>query len=122
MTSFVRRTVAIAAVALVPASAYAAFHNHLVKSAPLTGETVSAPKEITLWFAEKPEVAFSTVDLVAADSSHVAVGKLGALASDTLAVTVPVTGAVKAGEYSVSWKTAGKDGHSVRGKYKFTVK
>ena len=47
---------------------------------------------------------------------------VAAVPSDTLAIVAPVTGALKAGEYSVSWKTAGKDGHAVRGKYKFSVK
>lgn len=117
----IRRSLAVAALAVLPATAWA-FHNHLVKSAPLTGETVSSPKAITLWFAEKPELAFSSIELSGADAATVPLGKVAPVAGDSLAIAAPVTGALKPGAYTVNWKTAGKDGHQIRGKFGFTVK
>ena len=123
MSRTVRSLAALALVVAIPATAWGVrFHNHLVKSAPLTGETVAAPKTITLWFAEKPELPASTIALLAADSSTIATGKLSAPAGETNAIATTVDKALAAGTYTVQWKTAGSDGHPARGKYSFTVK
>lgn len=99
-----------------------AFHNHLTKSQPADQEELAAaPTSIRLWFAEKPELRFTSITLHRADQSKVAVGKAKAT-DDTLSVSFDVTEPLGAGTYTVAWRTAGRDGHAVRGKYGFSVK
>lgn len=121
--TLLRRTILAAALAaaLVPPAA-ALVHNHLLKSLPAKDETVAAPKAISLWFAEKPEPAVSGITLKAADSSTVKLGAVAELAGEKNAITAPIEGALKPGAYVVQYRTAGTDGHPLRGSYGFTVK
>jgi methionine-rich copper-binding protein CopC len=109
---------AVAALAFAPL--LTAVHTHLVKAEPGVDSTITAaPKQVRLWFNEKPEVALSSATLMKADHSPVAVVKLGAT-DDTLSVAgaVPVT--LEPGKYMVMWRTSSDDGHAVRGMYFFT--
>ena len=98
------------------------FHNHLEKSTPAADSTVAgSPKEIRLWFSEKVEPRFSSISVQTADSVKVEIGKARATDSPkSIVADVPTT--LAAGKYLVSWRTAGDDGHAVRGKFSFTVK
>jgi hypothetical protein len=97
------------------------FHNKLDKSAPAAAEQLAAPpKQIRLWFHERPEPALTSIAVVGTDSTKVATGKVQPT-DDPLSVTAPVTGTMKAGRYIVRWKTSGKDGHVIKGSYTFTV-
>jgi len=97
-----------------------AFHNHLTKSCPAANEDVASPKVIRLWFSEKPEPSFSSITLMTADSTKIPTSKARAT-DDTLSVAFEVPSTLAPGKYVVAWRTAGKDGHAVRGKYGFTV-
>lgn len=98
------------------------FHNRLTKSLPEKDEVITqAPKTIQLWFAEEPELVLSSITLKGADDAKVALGKLRK-AEDPKSVSAPVTGSVSPGTFTVEWKTSGKDGHVIRGKYSFTLK
>jgi hypothetical protein len=120
MTRSILRLAALAA--LVAGSAgFGLFHNKLVKSTPAKDATVTAPKEIRLWFAEKAEPGLSSITVVGADSSKVATGKVKAT-DDPLSIAVDVTGPIKAGSYVVRWRTSGADGHVIRGSFPFKVK
>jgi methionine-rich copper-binding protein CopC len=111
--------IGIAALALLTTAF--AMHLRLVKSAPQAGEVVSTlPSEIRLWFSQKPEVSLTTVQLLREDSTAVALGKL-VRTEDTLSVKVPLTGALLPGTYIVSWRSVSKDGHAVRGSYRFNM-
>jgi methionine-rich copper-binding protein CopC len=100
--------------------ANAAVHTHLVKAEPGVDSTVTvAPKQIRLWFNEAPEVALSAATLLKADNSPVATVKMAAT-DDSLSVSGTIPVALEAGTYQVLWRTGSKDGHAVRGKYKFT--
>ena len=37
-------------------------------------------------------------------------------------IIVPVVGAVRSATYTISWRTAGEDGHAMKGSYVFRVK
>ena len=114
--------VALAAVALaLPLAAGAALHNRLAKSVPAADETVAPPKEVRLWFTEKVEPKFSSITVMGTDSAKVETTKAIAT-DDPKSIKVDLTGAMAAGAYQVTWRTAGDDGHAVRGKYTFTVK
>src|SRR5262249_37580220 len=110
-----------ALLSVLTAGAAVAFHNHLTKSVPAADQKVTAPpKEIRLWFAEKPDPRFSNVTLLTADSTKIPTSKARST-DDPLSVAVDLTATLAPGKYTVSWRTAGDDGHAVRGKYGFTV-
>ena len=97
------------------------FHNHLVKSTPTTGEKLgSSPADIRLWFNERPEIAFTSVTLLKADSTKIVTIKAVATA-DSMSVSAPLPQPLPAGSYLVTWRTASRDGHAIRGTYGFTI-
>ncbi len=96
-------------------------HTHLEKADPaIDGTITETPKQVRLWFNEKPEVALSGATLMKEDHSPVAVVKMAAT-DDTLSVAGPVPVKLEPGKYMVMWKTGSADGHVVRGMYLFTV-
>lgn len=117
MTLTTRLSLLAAAAALLTGM----FHNHLVKAAPAAGDTLSAsPAEIRLWFSERPEIPFTSVTLLRADSSKIVTIKAAAT-SDSMAVAAPLPAALPSGKYLVSWRTASRDGHAIRGTYGFSI-
>jgi len=125
MRSFpVPRSVARAAALIALAiglTGFTFFHNKLEKSAPAADEQLAAaPKQIQLWFHEKPEPALTSIAVVGADSTKVATGKVHPT-DNPLSVAAPVTGAMAPGTYIVRWKTSGKDGHVIKGTFTFRI-
>ena len=109
--------------AVTAAPAGARLHTRLTKSNPAADSTVAAaPKVIELWWNEKPEASLTTivVQSAAADSAKVTLGKVRSSA-DMMGVAADVAGPVAPGKYVVKWKTAGKDGHAVRGTFNFSI-
>lgn len=97
-----------------------AFHAVLVKAIPAVDATVAvAPTELTLWFNERPDASLSNIRLIASDSSVVLVSGTHAVA-DSMALMTVVRGPLTPGKYTVTYRTAGPDGHVMRGSYKFT--
>lgn len=97
------------------------FHNHLVKSLPAAGDTLAAsPQEIRLWFNEKPAIRFTSVTLLTADSTKIVTIKAVAT-GDSLAAAAPLPTPLVPGTYLITWRTAGTDGHAIRGTYRFTI-
>ena len=97
-----------------------AFHAVLVKAVPAVDGTVAtAPTELTLWFNERPDPSLSNIRLLAPDSSVVLVSGTHAVA-DSMALMTVVRGPLTPGMYTVTYRTAGPDGHVMRGSYKFT--
>ena len=97
------------------------FHNHLVKATPAAGDTLGAsPAEIRLWFNERPEIPFTSVTLLRADSTKIVTIKVTAT-SDSMAVAAPLPAPLPPGNYLVSWRTASRDGHAIRGTYGFSI-
>ncbi len=96
------------------------FHTHLTGSVPATNAVVrSAPAEIRLTFSGRPELPLTSVKLFRADSSAVALPHV-AKGPDTLTVAAKVPAGLTPGLYVVVWRTASRDGHVVRGSYRFT--
>jgi methionine-rich copper-binding protein CopC len=109
----------LAAMAAAPAMA---FHNHLEKSTPAENETVAtSPKEIRLWFAEKIDPKFSSITLMKADSTKIEIAKAHGT-DDPKSIAAEVTTTLASGRYLIRWRTAGDDGHAVRGTFGFAVK
>jgi methionine-rich copper-binding protein CopC len=116
-----KRVFTYAALGAVTVFGTAMFHNHLVKSAPTAGEQlVAPPKEVRLWFNERPEIAFTSVTLLTADSVKLVTIKAVAT-EDSMAVAAPIATPLKPGTYLVTWRTASRDGHAIRGTYRFSI-
>ncbi|NOT08206.1 MAG: copper resistance protein CopC [Gemmatimonadales bacterium] len=97
------------------------FHNHLVKSVPSAGDKVSSsPKEVRLWFNERPEVPFTSVTLLKGDSTKIVTIKAVAT-EDSMAVSAPLSSPLGPGSYLITWRTASRDGHAIRGTFGFTI-
>jgi methionine-rich copper-binding protein CopC len=97
------------------------FHNHLVKSTPGAGDTLRAsPGEIRLWFNERPEIAFTSVTLLHADSTKIVTIKATAT-PDSMEVAAPLPAPLAPGSYLITWRTASRDGHAIRGTYGFSI-
>ena len=113
------RRIAVAAfVALLPAAALA--HAMLVRASPRVGSTVTAaPKELTLWFTEKLEPAFSSAEVRNAQGV-VQSGKAHVDGSDRTELHVPLK-ALPPGTYAVSWHVLSVDTHRTQGTFSFTM-
>jgi methionine-rich copper-binding protein CopC len=110
-----------AALGAIVALGTAMVHNHLVKSTPAEGEKLAiSPKEVRLWFNERPEIPFTSVTLMRADSTKVATIKAMATA-DSMVASAPLAQQLPAGKYLVAWRTASSDGHAIRGMFGFTI-
>lgn len=117
-----RTVMAAAALAIGLAAPAIAWHNHLTKSVPEADQQLDeSPKEVRLWFSEKVDPKFSSVTLTKSDSTKVAVSKVQPT-DDAKSILVTVTEPLASGKYLVRWRTAGDDGHAVRGTFSFTVK
>ena len=121
MYRILRRAVVPMFVATVAVASLAwAFHAALVKAIPAVDATVAAaPTELTLWFNERPDASLSNIRLLAPDSSVILVSGTHAIA-DSMALMTVVRGPMTPGKYTVAYRTAGPDGHVMRGSYKFT--
>jgi methionine-rich copper-binding protein CopC len=106
-------------VALIGLTALVQAHTKLEKSEPAAGASVSAPKQIELWFNEKVDPAVSKIELTSA-AGKVTLGPTHTMGGKTL--MAGITGKIAAGTYTVAWQTAGDDGHVVKGDFTFTVK
>lgn len=111
----------LALVLVLSAWTAGARHNRLTRSEPAADSTVAAPREIRLWFSERPTPRLSSIVLQAADSGRVALGAVRAT-DDPLSISAPVEGALRAGQYAVTWRTTSGDGHVVRGRFVFRVR
>jgi hypothetical protein len=115
------RPIVIALTIAAAPTALVAWHNHLKKSAPAADEAVATPKEIRLWFAEKVNPKISSITVASETGPKAETGKVRGT-DDPLSIAVDVSKPLAAGKYAVTWRTAGDDGHAVKGTYTFTVK
>ena len=97
-------------------------HAKLVRSNPASGSALDrAPARIALTFTERPELSLSRVALVgpAGDTITLALTRDSSDAN-TLNAQVPI--GIIPGDYRVSWRAAGSDGHPSRGVIEFAVR
>lgn len=110
----------LAALAVLATPALLFAHAHLVRSNPAEHASLtSVPTTLSLWFSEKPELKFTTVQLTDSSGGAIALGAVAAAESD--GITVPIVGAMKPGRYTVTWRTAASDGHATSGKFDFSI-
>lgn len=108
------------AVLVTPALLFA--HARLLRATPaIDGRVSSPPTALSLWFSERPELRFTSLQLVDSAGVAVSLGTVASVADDPMGVTAPITGSMTAGRYSVIWRTAAADGHASNGKFFFVV-
>jgi methionine-rich copper-binding protein CopC len=115
------RILLAAALAAIASPAFA--HAHLLSETPAAKATVTpAPTALTLKFSEGVDLKFTGAKVTGPEKTAVALGTESLDPSDDTVLTVPLTGLLKAGVYSVAWHALSTDGHKTNGTYSFTVK
>jgi copper resistance protein C len=100
------------------ASGEAAAHAFLDHAEPRVGNSVAtAPREVTLWFTQKLEPAFSTISVTDAAGQRVDAGRAH-VSGDTMAISLRKIGA---GTYRVNWRVLSVDTHTTDGNFTFQV-
>jgi copper resistance protein C len=93
-------------------------HAILDRAEPRVGNTVAtAPREVTLWFTQKLEAAFSTVTVTNAAGQRVDAGK-ARVSGNQMSVSLHSAGA---GTYHVTWRVLSVDAHKTEGSFTFQV-
>lgn len=112
------KTTVLAGLAAFVIAAPAFGHAHLSKATPSAGATVTAPKEIVLFFTEPLEPAFSTIEVRDGGGQRVEAGK-AQVKDDVMRLPLKP---LPAGRYTVNWRVLSVDTHKSQGNFAFTVK
>ena len=103
---------------LLLATGEVAAHAMLDHAEPRVGNKVAtAPHEVTLWFTQKLEPAFSTIAVTNAAGERVDTGKTRVSGSQ-MSVSLRPGGA---GTYHVTWRVLSADSHTTNGSFTFQV-
>jgi methionine-rich copper-binding protein CopC len=102
-----------------PFSTLTLAHNQLLKTEPAAHAALkTAPARVQFWFGEKPDMTITKIT-IKGPSGPVDVGPAHPVSEKVIAVDFK--GKLPAGEYTVSWQTAGDDSHISKGAFSFTV-
>ena len=103
---------------LVLATGQASAHAMLDHAEPRVGNKVAAaPRQVTLWFTQKLEPAFSTIAVTNAAGQRVDTGKTRVSGSQ-MSVSLRPAGS---GTYHVIWRVLSVDSHTTDGNFSFQV-
>ena len=98
-------------------------HMALQKTEPAMDSTVTvAPTMLKLYWTQSPRIEVTQVRLWSAANKRVTLGTPKLSDASQLVLEVPITAPVADGVYTVTWRTAGDDGHIMNGTYKFTYR
>jgi copper resistance protein C len=93
-------------------------HAMLERAEPRVGNKVaSPPREVTLWFTQKLETAFSTITVTNAAGERVDSGKTR-VSGNQMSIAIRGGGA---GTYRVNWHVLSVDTHRTDGSFTFQV-
>lgn len=98
-------------------------HLHLLRSEPAKNSTVTtAPRELRLWFSQRPEVAMTSAR-IASGSHNSAAGRavIRPWDGEGVLVVMPIRDSLANGRHVVVWRTMAQDGHVITGEFAFTV-
>ena len=114
------RVLGWSSVLVVLAVATAMAHLAATKTMPDADAVVAeSPPTIQVWFTQDPDPAVSQLALEG-PAGEVELGDTTVADEKSLMAMVP--SALTAGKYTVTWRTAGEDGHVRRGDFVFTVR
>jgi hypothetical protein len=100
------------------ATGEASAHAFLDHAEPRVGNKVATPpREVTLWFTQKLEPAFSTVTVTNAAGQRIDSGK-ARVSGDQMSVSLRAGGT---GTYHVNWRVLSVDTHTTTGNFTFQV-
>ena len=100
------------------ATGQAAAHAFLERAEPRVGNRVATPpQQVTLWFSEKLEAAFSRMTVTNAAGQRVDTGK-ARVSGNQMSISVRPGGA---GAYRVNWHVLSADTHTTDGDFTFQV-
>jgi copper resistance protein C len=103
---------------LLLASTEATAHAMLDHAEPRVGNKVAtAPREVTLWFTQKLEPAFSTMTVTNSAGHRVDSGKTR-VSGNQMSVSLRSGGP---GTYHVTWRVLSVDSHTTDGSFSFQV-
>lgn len=103
---------------LLFATGEASAHAMLDHAEPRVGNKVAAtPREVTLWFTQKLEPAFSTITVTDAAGKRVDTGKTRVSGSQMSVSLRPG----ESGTYHVNWHVLSVDSHTTDGSFTFQV-
>jgi methionine-rich copper-binding protein CopC len=103
---------------LLLATGEGAAHAFLDHTEPRVGNKVAtAPREVTLWFTQKLEPAFSTVTVTNAAGQRVDAGK-PRVSGNQMSISLRPGGT---GTYHVTWRVLSVDTHTTDGNFTFQV-
>jgi copper resistance protein C len=119
MTRHTPAIIAFATAALASGAALAhAFLDHAV---PAVGATVAqAPAEVTIWFTQGLEAAFTGAEVTNAAGQRFDTGQVAFDPKDPQELHVPLR-PLQPGEYKVTWHALSVDTHRTTGDFSFTV-
>jgi copper resistance protein C len=111
---------ALVAILIVAKESWA--HGALKSSVPAAGAHLDkVPREIRLTFNENAERAFTRIVLVGPDGKNATLTPVTIPKDSPRVALASITETLAAGVYTVQWQFGGKDGHPVRGTFKFTI-
>jgi methionine-rich copper-binding protein CopC len=100
------------------ATAGASAHALLDHAEPRVGNTIAAPpREVTLWFTQKLEPAFSSITVTNTAGQRVDTGK-ARVSGSQMSVSLRAGGS---GTYRVNWQVLSVDAHRTNGNFTFQV-
>jgi copper resistance protein C len=103
---------------LLLATGEATAHAFLDHAEPRVGNKVAAPpREVTLWFTQKLEPAFSNITVTNAAGERVDTGK-SRVSGTQMSVSLRPGGT---GTYRVNWRVLSVDTHTTNGNFTFQV-
>jgi copper resistance protein C len=113
----------ILSLGLAFAGTVASAHAHLIAEVPANNAVVTvAPTALQLSFSEGVALKFTGVKIIGPNKAVVATSAASLDPKDDTKLTVPVSGVLTAGVYTVDWHALSTDGHKTHGRYTFTVK
>jgi copper resistance protein C len=104
----------LSAIEVYPAYAHA-FLDHAAP--PVNGTVQTAPQQLTLWFTQNLETAFSTVQVTGPNGARIDQGK-AQISGNTMRIAIKSAGP---GTYHVHWHALSVDTHTTQGNYAFHV-
>jgi methionine-rich copper-binding protein CopC len=94
-------------------------HAFLDHASPLVGSTVpTAPQQLTLWFTQNLEPAFSSVEVTGPNGARVDTGRTR-IGANTMRVGLRAS---EPGTYHVHWRALSVDTHTTQGSFTFHVR
>jgi methionine-rich copper-binding protein CopC len=110
--------IGLASLMLLTATSSAGAHAFLDRAEPRVGNSVAAPpREVTLWFTQKLEPAFSSVTVTNAKGERVDSGK-ARVNGNQMSISLRPGGS---GTYHVKWHVLSVDTHTTDGNFTFQV-